>query len=76
LSAPDANSLAYEAGAYAANLDLVDHDPTDPTILQGPQVSAKQRDRVMSYIQKGIDEGANLVVGGHRPESARGRLNA
>jgi len=25
LSAPDANSLAYEAGAYAANLDVVDH---------------------------------------------------
>jgi len=42
-------------------------DPTDPNVLQGPQVSAKQRDRVMSYIQKGIDEGANLVVGGHRP---------
>jgi aldehyde dehydrogenase (NAD+) len=42
-------------------------DPTDPTILQGPQVSAKQRDRVLSYIKKGIDEGANLVVGGHRP---------
>jgi aldehyde dehydrogenase (NAD+) len=42
-------------------------DPTDPNILQGPQVSAKQRDRVLSYIKKGIDEGANLVVGGHRP---------
>ena len=71
--------MAYEAGTYAANLDVVDHDPTDPTdptILQGPQVTAKQRDRVMSYIQKGIDEGANLVVGGHRPESASGRLNA
>jgi aldehyde dehydrogenase (NAD+) len=42
-------------------------DPTDPTIMQGPQVSAKQRDRVLSYINRGIDEGANLVVGGHRP---------
>jgi aldehyde dehydrogenase (NAD+) len=42
-------------------------DPTDPNILQGPQVSARQRDRVLSYIKKGIDEGANLVVGGHRP---------
>ena len=42
-------------------------DPTDPGIMQGPQVSARQRDRVLSYIGKGIDEGANLVVGGHRP---------
>jgi aldehyde dehydrogenase (NAD+) len=42
-------------------------DPTDPANMQGPQVSARQRDRVMSYIQKGIDEGAKLLVGGHRP---------
>ena len=42
-------------------------DPTDPGVMQGPQVSARQRDRVLSYIRKGIDEGANLVVGGHRP---------
>jgi aldehyde dehydrogenase (NAD+) len=42
-------------------------DPADPGTLQGPQVSARQRDRVMSYIQKGIDEGARLLVGGHQP---------
>jgi aldehyde dehydrogenase (NAD+) len=42
-------------------------DPTDPANIQGPQISAKQRDRIMGYIQKGIDEGANLVVGGRRP---------
>ncbi len=42
-------------------------DPANPANIQGPQISARQRDRVMSYIGKGIDEGANLVVGGHRP---------
>lgn len=42
-------------------------DPTDPANIQGPQISAAQRDRVMSYIQKGIDEGATLAVGGQRP---------
>jgi aldehyde dehydrogenase (NAD+) len=42
-------------------------DPTDPSNIQGPQVSARQRDRVMSYIGKGVDEGATLAVGGHRP---------
>jgi acyl-CoA reductase-like NAD-dependent aldehyde dehydrogenase len=30
----------------------------------GPLVSSTQRDRVRSYIQKGIDEGAKLVTGG------------
>jgi aldehyde dehydrogenase (NAD+)/betaine-aldehyde dehydrogenase len=30
----------------------------------GPLVSAMQRDRVRSYIQKGIDEGAKLLTGG------------
>jgi aldehyde dehydrogenase (NAD+) len=42
-------------------------DPTDPGNVQGPQVSVKQRDRVLSYIGVGIDEGATLVVGGGRP---------
>jgi len=33
----------------------------------GPLVSAVQRDRVRSYIQKGIDEGAKLLTGGAEP---------
>ena len=33
----------------------------------GPLVSAKQRDRVLGYIAKGQEEGAELVVGGDRP---------
>ena len=42
-------------------------DPTDPGNLQGPQISAVQRDRVLSYIEKGKEEGARLVLGGGRP---------
>ncbi|HEX3565184.1 MAG TPA: aldehyde dehydrogenase family protein [Acidimicrobiales bacterium] len=42
-------------------------DPTDPKNIQGPQISAIQRDRVLGYIEKGRDEGAQLVVGGGRP---------
>jgi aldehyde dehydrogenase (NAD+) len=42
-------------------------DPTDPGKLQGPQISAKQRDRVLDYIEKGRAEGARVVVGGGRP---------
>ena len=39
-------------------------DPTAPDTLCGPVISARQRDRITGYIQKGIDEGANLVHGG------------
>nr|WP_029112580.1 aldehyde dehydrogenase family protein [Mycobacterium sp. URHB0044] len=39
-------------------------DPQDPATLCGPVISAKQRERVVGYIQKGIDEGATLVSGG------------
>jgi aldehyde dehydrogenase (NAD+) len=41
--------------------------PTDPGVLQGPQVSRRQQDRVLAYIEKGRAEGARLVVGGGRP---------
>src|SRR5262245_10552682 len=39
-------------------------DPQEPGTLCGPLISAKQRARVLGYIQKGIDEGATLLVGG------------
>ncbi len=42
-------------------------DPTDVGNLQGPQISAKQRDRVLSYIEIGQEEGARVVIGGGRP---------
>ena len=43
-------------------------DPTDPTVMAGPLISAKQRDRVLSYIRAGRDQGARIVVGGGVPE--------
>jgi aldehyde dehydrogenase (NAD+) len=44
-------------------------DPLGGTAKLGPLVSATQRDRVVSYIQKGIAEGATLVTGGaEKPE--------
>ena len=42
-------------------------DPSDPKIVVGPMVSRKQYDRVQSYIRKGIDEGAEVLVGGEGP---------
>ena len=45
-------------------------DPTEPQAKLGPLISATQRDRVQSYIRKGIEEGATLVTGG--PETPDG----
>jgi aldehyde dehydrogenase (NAD+) len=39
-------------------------DPADPKTAIGPMVSQKQYDRVESYIRKGIEEGAEVLVGG------------
>jgi aldehyde dehydrogenase (NAD+) len=39
-------------------------DPRDPATAIGPMVSQRQWERVQSYIQRGIDEGARLVAGG------------
>ena len=46
-------SLAFPAG-----------DPADSKTAVGPMVTEKQYERVQSYIRKGIEEGAELLVGG------------
>ena len=52
----------------AASMATVTYgDPTDPANIQGPLVNARQRERVLGYIDAGIAEGARLVVGGGRP---------
>jgi acyl-CoA reductase-like NAD-dependent aldehyde dehydrogenase len=47
-------------------------DPQDDATLVGPLISAAQRDRVMSHIQTGLDEGGQLAAGGDRPDIDRG----
>ena len=39
-------------------------DPADPKTALGPMVSQKQYEQVQSYIRKGIEEGAEVLVGG------------
>ena len=43
-------------------------DPLDPKCRMGPLVSREQLDRVMGFVEKGKEEGAELVLGGDRPE--------
>jgi aldehyde dehydrogenase (NAD+) len=42
-------------------------DAADPATQIGPMATARQRDRVESYIAKGRGEGARLTTGGGRP---------
>jgi aldehyde dehydrogenase (NAD+) len=42
-------------------------DPQRPDVMMGPLISAKQRERVLGYIEKGKAEGATLAYGGGRP---------
>jgi aldehyde dehydrogenase (NAD+) len=39
-------------------------DPADPKIAVGPMASQKQYDRVQAYIRKGVEDGAEVLVGG------------
>jgi len=43
-------------------------DPFDPSTQMGPLASERQRDRVLGYIHKGVQEGATLATGGRRPD--------
>ncbi|ANY09318.1 aldehyde dehydrogenase [Pseudonocardia sp. HH130630-07] len=43
-------------------------DPFDPNAQMGPLAMERQRDRVESYIARGISDGATLVTGGGRPK--------
>jgi acyl-CoA reductase-like NAD-dependent aldehyde dehydrogenase len=52
---------------YAGALQV--GDPTDTATVVGPLISAAQRDRVEGFITSGQSEGAEVVVGGGRPEA-------
>jgi aldehyde dehydrogenase (NAD+) len=42
-------------------------DPTDPEVIMGPVISGRQHQRVLGFIQSGLEQGARLVAGGGRP---------
>ncbi|WP_070157613.1 aldehyde dehydrogenase [Sphingobium phenoxybenzoativorans] len=56
------------AEALGAQLELIaTGDPYDPASQMGPLAMARQRDKVVGYIDIGQAEGARLVTGGARP---------
>ncbi|MFD7445884.1 aldehyde dehydrogenase [Streptomyces sp. NPDC059909] len=47
-------------------------DALDPATHIGPMVSSSHRDKVVSYIERGIADGATLVTGGPRSDREHG----
>ena len=57
--------------AAATIADTVHGDPQDPSVVAGPLINARQRDKVLDLIESGKQE-ATLVVGGQPSKFAKG----
>ena len=55
------------AAAAATMSGIRPGDPTKPGTICGPVISARQRDRVQSYLDLAIAEGGSFACGGGRP---------
>ncbi|KAG6815992.1 hypothetical protein H0H87_009598 [Tephrocybe sp. NHM501043] len=60
------DAVVKQFAAVANGLTSVTGDPFTPGTQHGPVVSQVQFDRVMSYIESGKSDGANVLVGGER----------
>ena len=61
---PQHRMAEVEARLKEAASQMKVGDPLDESVSVGPMVSAKQWERVQSYIHLGIGEGAEVLVGG------------
>jgi acyl-CoA reductase-like NAD-dependent aldehyde dehydrogenase len=59
---------AYREGVAAAYPTVTIGDPRDANTVLGPLIREQQRERVEGYVQSALDEGAELLCGGRRPE--------
>ncbi|MBR8740221.1 aldehyde dehydrogenase family protein [Nocardiopsis sp. MG754419] len=67
---------SYEEAVGLAAAAAAKHAPGDPTdegTRMGPLVSEAQREKVRSYVDLGVEEGARLVTGGSAPVEGRDR---
>ncbi|OLF16695.1 aldehyde dehydrogenase family protein [Actinophytocola xanthii] len=67
----DRHDEAVQAAVAAAS-KYQPGDPTQESTRIGPSVSAAQRDRVVDFIRKGVEEGATLAHGGPEPVEGPG----
>ncbi len=59
---------AYKEGVEAVRPGITIGDPRDKATTLGPLIREQQRQRVEGYVQSGLDEGAELLCGGRRPD--------
>jgi acyl-CoA reductase-like NAD-dependent aldehyde dehydrogenase len=59
---------AYLEGVEAMRPFITIGDPKDETNFLGPLIREQQRARVEALVQSGLDQGAELVCGGKRPD--------
>jgi acyl-CoA reductase-like NAD-dependent aldehyde dehydrogenase len=59
---------AYKEGVAAAALTVKIGDPRDPSTVLGPLIREQQRERVEGYVASGLEQGAELLTGGKRPD--------
>jgi aldehyde dehydrogenase (NAD+) len=64
LLVPRSRLDAVKQGIRDAMRTFAVGDPADPKTAIGPMVSQKQYERIQSYIRRGIEEGAEVLVGG------------
>ena len=67
LVVPRAHYDEAAAAAAATMLGIKPGDPNSPGTICGPVISARQRDRVQSYLDLAIAEGGSFACGGGRP---------
>jgi aldehyde dehydrogenase (NAD+)/betaine-aldehyde dehydrogenase len=60
------DEFVSEFAARAGQLKI--GDPLDPETQMGSLISAAHRSRVHGFVERGADEGAEIVAGGHAPE--------
>ena len=65
---PEHLMSAYLEGVKSMLPMLKIGDPRDPATVLGPLISEQQRSRVEGYVASGLEQGAELVTGGKRPE--------
>ena len=59
---------AYKEGLEGMRSFITVGDPRDDANVLGPLIREQQRARVEGYVQSGLDEGAELLCGGKRPD--------
>jgi aldehyde dehydrogenase (NAD+) len=64
LLVPKSRLDEVKRGIHDAMRNITVGDPADPKTAVGPMVSQKQYERVQAYIRKGIEGGAEVLVGG------------